>query len=79
MINIILSALILSLPVLMTLDKERLQLSALILLIIFAPIGVEIFFGAPKGFGWALFLFQVISWLTAFKLALNCKRVSDAD
>jgi hypothetical protein len=79
MIDVIVNAIFLSLPVLMALDKGRLQLSALILLIISAPIGVEIFFGAPKGFGWALFLFQVICWLTAFKLALNCKRESDAD
>lgn len=79
MIDIIVAAFFLSLPVMIGLDKGKLQLSALLLVIIIAPIGIEIVFGAPKGFRWALLLFQVICWLAAFKLALSCKRVSDAD
>lgn len=79
MIDIVVTAFFLSLPVMIGLDKRKQQLSALLFVIIITPIGVEIIFGAPKGFRWTLLLFQVICWLAAFKLALRCKRVSDTD
>jgi len=74
----ILSSFVLSLPVIIGLDKGRLRLSALLLIIVIAPIGLQIVFGSLKG-GRILLLFQVICWLAAFKLALNCKRASDTE
>lgn len=75
---IILESIIISLPVMIGLDKGRLQLSTLLFVIVIAPIGLPIVFGSLKGWVGMLLLFKVICWLVAFKLALNCKRLSDA-
>jgi hypothetical protein len=79
MIDVVFAAIILSLPVMIAFDKGRLKISILIFLIVFAPIGFHIIFGAPQGIEWVLLLFKIISWLIAFRLALNCNRVSDID
>lgn len=76
MADVILTAIILSLPSMIALDKGKLKTATLIFLLVFTPIAFHIFFGATEDFEWAQLLFKVIFWLVGFKLALNCKRVN---
>lgn len=72
MIDVAIQAFIISLPVLIALDKGRLIFSLMLFVVVMAPIGVEVSFYAPEKSDWALFMAKLFCWFLACILAVRC-------